>query len=230
MIRKRNNSHDVDRPFRFAVDMTQLHISLLYDQQTCESDDIWASSPRTAITTTKPPCRLTVYHIRLQYNAVARLVQPAAGPLVRRHERPSPRHALSIRRHVHDAILFLAVLDVSVVLSIERMRGGDLFVSGGNLDTHRASERARPVLERDACVAEVRVLERDHLVSCKGKGMFYIAPYPVRWTARNTLHFAPWHTCSFRPGHNYVTDTNSASLGGVLATQQLRAKTIHCKK
>ena len=33
----------------------------------------------------------------------------------------------------------------------------------------------------------------------KGKGSFYIAQYPVRWTAQSALHFfPPWQTCSFR--------------------------------
>ena len=31
------------------------------------------------------------------------------------------------------------------------------------------------------------------------KGSFYIAQYPVRWTAQSALHFCPpWQTCSFR--------------------------------
>ena len=33
----------------------------------------------------------------------------------------------------------------------------------------------------------------------KVKGSFYIAQYPVRWTAQSALHFCPpWQTCSFR--------------------------------
>ena len=98
---------------------------------------------------------------------MARLIEPpTAGPLVRRHKRPSARQVLAVGRHVHDAILFLAVFYVSVVLSVELLCGGDLLVSRRDLDAHRAAERARPVLERDARVPEVRVLERDHLVSC----------------------------------------------------------------
>ena len=46
------------------------------------------------------------------------------------------------------------------------------------------------------------------LVVVKGKS-FYIAPYPVRWTAQRPVR----------------SDTNSASPGTILATQQLRAKT-----
>ena len=52
----------------------------------------------------------------------------------------------------------------------------------------------------------------------KGKGSFYIAQYPVRWTAQSALHFLP----SLRPVHS---GTNSASLESILARQQLRAKT-----
>ena len=32
----------------------------------------------------------------------------------------------------------------------------------------------------------------------KVKACFYIALYPVRWTAQSVLHFTPWQTCSFR--------------------------------
>ena len=31
----------------------------------------------------------------------------------------------------------------------------------------------------------------------KLKVCFYIAQYPVRWTAQSALHFTPWQTCSF---------------------------------
>ena len=31
----------------------------------------------------------------------------------------------------------------------------------------------------------------------KVKLYFYIAQYPVRWTAQSALHFTPWQTCSF---------------------------------
>ena len=30
------------------------------------------------------------------------------------------------------------------------------------------------------------------------KVCFYIAQYPVRWTAQSALHFTPWQPCSFR--------------------------------
>ena len=54
--------------------------------------------------------------------------------------------------------------------------------------------------------------------SKKGKGSFYIAQYPVRWTAQSTLHF-------FAPSRPVHSNTNSASLGTILAMQQLRATT-----
>ena len=44
---------------------------------------------------------------------------------------------------------------------------------------------------------------------------FYIAQYPVRWTAQSALHFSS----PSRPVHS---DTNSASRGSILAMQQLR--------
>ena len=53
----------------------------------------------------------------------------------------------------------------------------------------------------------------------KGKGSFYIAHYPVRWTAQSALHFLPPLT-----DRSVHSDTNSASPGSILARQQLRAK------
>ena len=44
---------------------------------------------------------------------------------------------------------------------------------------------------------------------------FYIAQYPVRWTAQSALHVSS-------PGRPVHSDTNSASLGSILAMQQLR--------
>ena len=53
----------------------------------------------------------------------------------------------------------------------------------------------------------------------KGKGSFYIAQYPVRWTARSALHCLPSLTDLFIP------TPFSASPGSILARQQLRATT-----
>ena len=47
------------------------------------------------------------------------------------------------------------------------------------------------------------------------KVCFYIAQYPVRWTAQSTLHL-----CS--PGRPVNSDTNSTCLGSIIAMQQLR--------
>ena len=52
-----------------------------------------------------------------------------------------------------------------------------------------------------------------------GKGSFYIAQYPVRWTAQSAFHFWPSLTNLFIP------TPFSASPGSILARQQLRAKT-----
>ena len=51
----------------------------------------------------------------------------------------------------------------------------------------------------------------------KGKVSFYIAQYPFRWITQSTLHFT-----SAKHVHS---DTNSNSLGSILAMQQLRAMT-----
>ena len=56
-------------------------------------------------------------------------------------------------------------------------------------------------------------------VSKKGKGSFYIAQYPVRWTAQSASHFLPSLTDLFIP------TPFSASPGSILARQQLRVNT-----
>ena len=53
-------------------------------------------------------------------------------------------------------------------------------------------------------------------VCVKVKVWFYIALYPVRWTAQSALHFLPSLTDLFIP------TPFSASLGSILAMQQLR--------
>ena len=58
-----------------------------------------------------------------------------------------------------------------------------------------------------------------HVSKKKGKGSFYIAQYPLRWTAQSALHFLPSLTDLFIP------TPFSASPGSILARQQLRAKT-----
>ena len=52
-----------------------------------------------------------------------------------------------------------------------------------------------------------------------GKDSFYVAHYPVRWTAQSASHFLPSLTDLFIP------TPFSASPGSILARQQLRAKT-----
>ena len=49
----------------------------------------------------------------------------------------------------------------------------------------------------------------------KVKVLFYIALYPVRWTAKSALHFPP-------PTDLFIPTPFSASLGSILAMQQLR--------
>ena len=55
-----------------------------------------------------------------------------------------------------------------------------------------------------------------HTKGKKVKVWFYIALYPVRWTAQSALHFLPSLTDLFIP------TPFSASLGSILAMQQLR--------
>ena len=62
------------------------------------------------------------------------------------------------------------------------------------------------------------LIQSMHSYYCKqkeGKGSFYIAQYPVRWTAQSALHFLPSLTDLFIP------TPFSASPGSILARQQL---------
>ena len=43
----------------------------------------------------------------------------------------------------------------------------------------------------------LETLDRPVALDIVKKVCFYIAHYPVRWTAQSTLHFTPWQTCSF---------------------------------
>ena len=52
-------------------------------------------------------------------------------------------------------------------------------------------------------------------VKVKVKVWFYIALYPVRWTAQSALHFPPLADL-------FIPTPFSASLGSILAMQQLR--------
>ena len=65
------------------------------------------------------------------------------------------------------------------------------------------------------CLSCCRFVTR--LCSLQGKGSFYIAQYPVHWTAQSALQFS----FSARPVHS---DTNSASLGSILAMQAAAIK------
>ena len=67
-------------------------------------------------------------------------------------------------------------------------------------------------------VPHIRLLKK---VKKKGKGSFYIAQYPVRWTAQSAL--GP--TLFASPDRPVHSGTNSASPGSILVRQQLRAKT-----
>ena len=58
--------------------------------------------------------------------------------------------------------------------------------------------------ENKMCVKKVKV-----------KVWFYIALYPVRWTAQSALHFPPLADL-------FIPTPFSASLGSILAMQQLR--------
>ena len=58
-------------------------------------------------------------------------------------------------------------------------------------------------------------LDNCFFVVCQVKVWFYIALYPVRWTAQSALHFPPLADL-------FIPTPFSASLGSILAMQQLR--------
>ena len=60
-----------------------------------------------------------------------------------------------------------------------------------------------------------QLIEKTLLISKKVKVWFYIALYPVRWTAQSALHFPPLADL-------FIPTPFSASLGSILAMQQLR--------
>ena len=73
-------------------------------------------------------------------------------------------------------------------------------------------------LHRASFVRDGLGLEEHSLGHCerrKKKVWFYIALYPVRWTAQSALHFPPLADL-------FIPTPFSASLGSILAMQQLR--------
>ena len=61
----------------------------------------------------------------------------------------------------------------------------------------------------------VQLSNRQHIVQVKVKVWFYIALYSVHWTAQSALHFPPL-------AYLFIPTPFSASLGSILAMQQLR--------
>ena len=52
---------------------------------------------------------------------------------------------------------------------------------------------------KNQLVGQWEIIQEGSKTNNDVKGSFYIAQYPVRWTAQSTLHFCPpWQTCSFR--------------------------------
>ena len=74
---------------------------------------------------------------------------------------------------------------------------------------HLHNLRASPILKPGPSLIRVK----------KGKDSFYIAQYPVRWTAQSASHVLPTLTDLFIP------TLFSASPGSILTRQQLRAET-----
>ena len=64
----------------------------------------------------------------------------------------------------------------------------------------------------DPSFAQTAIVHADSSIALK---VMFLVQYPVRWTAQGALHV----TSSGRPVHS---DTNSPSLGSILAMQQLR--------
>ena len=77
----------------------------------------------------------------------------------------------------------------------------------------------RPVYSGTNSTSLGSILDTQQLIAKTiNKGSFYIAQYPVRWTTQSASHFSS-------PDSPLHSVTNSASLGSILAMQQLRATT-----
>ena len=81
----------------------------------------------------------------------------------------------------------------------------------GQLASSLAAQRLRHALSRKRCAARSIGVHKKKKV----KVWFYIALYPVRWTAHSALHFPPLADL-------FIPTPFSASLGSILAMQQLR--------
>ena len=67
-------------------------------------------------------------------------------------------------------------------------------------------------------------LPRCSLQSYKGKGSFYIAQYPVRWTAQSALHFLPSLTDLFIPTPFTASPGSILSLGKTRRSSRLKPR------
>ena len=88
--------------------------------------------------------------------------------------------------------------------------------SGGVYIYGKGREDDRKKMERHLCAKETW----QNTGLREKKVCFYIAQYPVRWTAHGSLHFSS-------PGRPVHSDTNSASPGSILVMQQLCTATKH---
>ena len=93
----------------------------------------------------------------------------------------------------------------------------DMFLSHSSAITH--PESGLPQQDGPGCETHSPTNTFTFLLIKKGKGSFYIVQSPVRWTAQHASHFLPSLTDLF------ILTPFSASLGSILARQQLRAKT-----
>ena len=62
----------------------------------------------------------------------------------------------------------LRLFDLQIVDAVQLFGGGDLFQPGRFFDGFGAGDGAGPMLERDACVAQIRILEGDDFVAQRG--------------------------------------------------------------
>ena len=75
---------------------------------------------------------------------------------------------------------------------------GEISSDAESASSSRKSPRLQCLNRKLAALFRKRAQIRNKKVKVK-KGSFYIAQYPVRWTAQSALIFCPpWQTCSFR--------------------------------
>ena len=103
---------------------------------------------------------------------------------------------------------------VEIVTCVERILGLRC-TAEGQAETEEVPEQTgQELLPRELSAYVHR--QQDSFKNVKRYNYFYVGQNPVHWAAQNVLHFTPWHH----------SDTNSTSLGSILAMQHNYAQRL----